>query len=45
MIRFVESHFEYLVAAAGGVVLIQLVGMMFSLCLCCALKRIEDFKA
>lgn len=45
MISFVEDHAVYLIAVAGGVALIQIIGMIFSMCLCCALKRIEDFKA
>ena len=45
LIEFVEEHIIYLVAVAGGVVAIQLIGMFFSICLCCALRRIEDFKA
>lgn len=45
MIAFVEDHVIYLIAVAGGVAVIQLIGMIFSMCLCCALKRIEDFKA
>lgn len=45
MIDFVEAHVIYLIAVAGGVAVIQLIGMIFSICLCCALKRIEDFKA
>lgn len=45
MIEFVEAHVIYLIAVAGGVAVIQLIGMIFSICLCCALKRIEDFKA
>jgi len=45
MIDFVEDHVIYLIAVAGGVAVIQLIGMIFSICLCCALKRIEDFKA
>jgi len=45
MINFVEEHVIYLIAVAGGVGVIQLIGMIFSICLCCALKRIEDFKA
>jgi len=45
MIDFVEEHVIYLIAVAGGVAVIQLIGMIFSICLCCALKRIEDFKA
>ncbi len=38
LIRFVESNVIYLLGAAGGVALIQLTGMLFSLCLCCALR-------
>jgi len=45
MIEFVEAHVIYLIAVAGGLAVIQLIGMIFSICLCCALKRIEDFKA
>ena len=45
MISFVEDHVIYMIAVAGGVAVIQIIGMIFSMCLCCALKRIEDFKA
>ncbi|XP_040570131.1 CD9 antigen isoform X2 [Lepeophtheirus salmonis] len=45
MVSFVEEHVIYLLAMVAGVLVIQVVGMIFSLCLCCALKRIEDFKA
>jgi len=45
MVDFVEDHVIYLIAVAGGLAVIQLIGMIFSICLCCALKRIEDFKA
>ncbi|TRY73046.1 hypothetical protein TCAL_03336 [Tigriopus californicus] len=45
LIDFVDLHFIYLIAVGGGVVVLQLIGMVFSLCLCCALRRIEDFKA
>jgi hypothetical protein len=34
-----------MIAVAGGVAVIQLVGMIFSMCLCCTLRRIDDFKA
>eukprot|EP00096_Caligus_rogercresseyi_P005766 TRINITY_DN2177_c0_g1_i1.p1 TRINITY_DN2177_c0_g1~~TRINITY_DN2177_c0_g1_i1.p1 ORF type:complete len:250 (-),score=53.79 TRINITY_DN2177_c0_g1_i1:698-1447(-) len=44
MLGFVEEHVIYLLGAIGGIFVIQVVGMIFSLCLCCALKRIEDFK-
>ena len=43
--RFLEGHVIYLIGMAGGVLLVEIVGMIFSLCLCCALKRIDDFKA
>jgi CD81 antigen len=42
---FFHEHIIYLLAAAGGVVVLEILGMFFSMCLCCALKRIEDFKA
>eukprot|EP00095_Tigriopus_kingsejongensis_P000426 maker-scaffold171_size289870-snap-gene-1.41 protein:Tk00426 transcript:maker-scaffold171_size289870-snap-gene-1.41-mRNA-1 annotation:"hypothetical protein DAPPUDRAFT_303112" len=45
LIEFVELHIIYLIAVGGGVIVLQMVGMVFSLCLCCALRRIEDFKA
>ena len=45
MIEFVEAHVIYLIAVAGGVAVIQLIGMIFSICLCCALKRIDEYKA
>lgn len=45
IIDFVDAHAIYLIAVGGGIFVIQTVGMIFSLCLCCALKRIEDFKS
>jgi len=45
LIDFAEEHFIYLVAVAGGVALIQLIGMILSCCLCCTLRKIDDFKA
>jgi hypothetical protein len=45
LILFVEQSWKFLLAVAGGILLIQLMGMLFSLCLCCALKRIDDLKA
>lgn len=45
LINFAEEHFIYLVAVAGGVALIQLIGMILSCCLCCTLRKIDDFKA
>ena len=43
--KFLEGHVIYLIGMGGGVLIIELIGMIFSLCLCCALKRIDDFKA
>lgn len=45
LIAFGEENAIYLLAVAGGVAVIQIIGMIFSMCLCCALKRIEDYKA
>jgi len=43
--EFFQQHMIYLLAAGGGVVVLEILGMFFSMCLCCALKRIEDLKA
>merc|ERR1712088_433984 len=45
LIAFGEENAIYLLAVAAGVAVIQIIGMIFSMCLCCALKRIEDYKA
>ena len=43
--KLLDDHLIYILGAVGGLALLQLLGMMFSLCLCCAVKRIEDMKA
>lgn len=43
LIDFVEQHAIYLIAVAGGLVAIQFIGMLFSICLVCAIKRVEDY--
>jgi len=35
----------YLIAAGMGIFFMEILGMLCSLCLCCAVKRIEDMKA
>jgi len=42
---FLKDHLVYLLAAGMGIVLAEILGMLCSLCLCCALKRIDDLKA
>jgi len=42
---FLKDHLIYLLAAGMGIVLAEIMGMLCSLCLCCALKRIDDLKA
>jgi len=43
--QFMEHHIIYLVAASMGIFFMEILGMLCSLCLCCAVKRIEDMKA
>lgn len=43
--NFFQEHIIYLLAAGVGIVVLEILGMFFSMCLCCALKRIEDLKA
>jgi len=45
MKKFFQEHIIYLLAACIGVAVLEILGMFFSMCLCCALKRIEDLKA
>lgn len=42
---FLKDHLVYLLAAGMGILLAEILGMLCSLCLCCALKRIDDLKA
>lgn len=42
---FLEDHLIYLLCAGMGILLAEILGMLCSLCLCCALKRIDDLKA
>lgn len=42
---FLRDHMIYLLAAGMGILLTEVLGMLCSLCLCCALKRIDDLKA
>jgi hypothetical protein len=44
LVTFVESHVVYLVGVAGGVLLVQTLGLVFSMCLCCTIRKIEDLK-
>ena len=43
--QLLSEHLIYVIGAVGGLALLQVLGMMCSLCLCCAVKRIEDMKA
>jgi len=43
--EFLKDHLIYLVAAGMGIILAEILGMLCSVCLCCALKRIDDLKA
>jgi len=45
MTRLFQEHIIYLLAACIGVAVLEILGMFSSMCLCCALKRIEDLKA
>jgi len=40
-----EENIIYIVALGLGVFLLELMGLFLSMCLCCAIKRIEDMKA
>jgi len=42
---FLDEYLIYLVALGTGILFMEILGMMCSLCLCCAVKRIEDMKA
>jgi len=43
--QLTEDNLIYVLGALAAVALMEIFGMMCSLCLCCAVKRIEDLKA
>jgi hypothetical protein len=43
--RMVGDSLIYILGGLGTVAFMEIFGMMCSLCLCCAVKRIEDLKA
>jgi len=45
LVKVLDEHLVYILAAGGGVLLIELLGVSLSLCLCCTLARIEARKA
>jgi hypothetical protein len=40
-----HQYFTYVFATGIGIGIIELLGMIFSMLLCCAIRKIEDFKA
>jgi len=45
MKSFLEEHLVYVVGIGLAIIFMEIFGMLCSLCLCCALKRIDDLKA
>lgn len=45
LINLLSDHIIYLFCAGIGLVLTELLGATFSICLCCTIKKIEDMKA
>eukprot|EP00090_Calanus_glacialis_P007170 TRINITY_DN15634_c0_g1_i3.p1 TRINITY_DN15634_c0_g1~~TRINITY_DN15634_c0_g1_i3.p1 ORF type:complete len:268 (+),score=64.84 TRINITY_DN15634_c0_g1_i3:347-1150(+) len=43
-INFISSNSFYLIIAASIIICIEMLGIIFSTCLCCAIKKIEDLK-
>lgn len=41
----VRKTVPFLYGAIIGVAVIQILGMIFSMILCCAIRKIEDYKA
>ena len=41
----VQQYAKYVFSAAIAICIIELLGMIFSMLLCCAIRKIEDFKA
>lgn len=40
-----NQYFTYVFATGIGIGIVELLGMIFSMLLCCAIRKIEDFKA
>jgi len=45
IVGLLEENINYLLFAGLGLVLLELLGIMFSMCLCCTIQRIDDIKA
>jgi len=43
-INFISSNSFYLIISASIIVCIEMLGIVFSTCLCCTIKKIEDLK-
>lgn len=43
--RLVDDNILYVLGGLAALAFMEIFGIMFSLCLCCAVKRIEDMKA
>jgi len=44
LFEFVADHYLYFIIVTASVILIELLALIFSTCLCCAIKKIEDHK-
>jgi len=40
-----KDYFNYVLAFGVGICIVEVLGMIFSMLLCCAIRKIEDFKA
>jgi len=45
IVHLLEENLSYLLFAGLGLVLLELLGIIFSICLCCTIQRIDDIKA
>lgn len=43
--NFLNAHMVYVLAGVASIAVMEILAMLFSLCLCCTVKRIEDRKA
>lgn len=44
VIKLAEEHFGYLICTALGLLMLELLGIVFSLCLCCVNRKMSDRK-
>jgi len=42
--EFVGEHYIYFIIVTAGLLLIEILAILFSTCLCCTIKKIEDHK-